>query len=314
VIIRIVTPCRNVVGYQCFGGLCRLHLQGEDDIPPHHYTTFQSRRLWLESSSPWKSEIWHTDMIFFFTSNELSITILLQVTEYWLDDRMIGVRIPGWGLGIFLFTTASRPALGSTHSPIQWVPVALSLEVKRPSSKNAWSLLPLHQYAFMAWYSVKRAQGQLYFYLSSFLHSASKFLNQTVRPTGGFCIMAFCLLLLGKADFGQEMQIVVGESILLARCSVWLIKVLEIKNNLEVFLFWITRGYSSQCDDVTEEFHNNRVLKRAEGERTRTYYPDSKNSHQIMMRWAGYAARMGEMSNVCNILVREPEGKRILKT
>jgi len=33
-----------------------------------------------------------------------------------------------------------------------------------------------------------------------------------------------------------------------------------------------------------------------------------------MMRWAGYAARMGEMSNVCNILVREPEGKRILKT
>jgi len=39
-------------------------------------------------------------MIFFFTSNELSITILLQVTEYWLDDRMIGVRIPA-GAGNF---------------------------------------------------------------------------------------------------------------------------------------------------------------------------------------------------------------------
>jgi hypothetical protein len=36
------------------------------------------------------------------------------------------------GLGIFLFTTASRTALGPTQSPIQWVPGALSLGVKRP--------------------------------------------------------------------------------------------------------------------------------------------------------------------------------------
>jgi hypothetical protein len=36
------------------------------------------------------------------------------------------------GLGIFLFTTASRTALGPTELPIQWVPGALSLEVKRP--------------------------------------------------------------------------------------------------------------------------------------------------------------------------------------
>jgi hypothetical protein len=35
------------------------------------------------------------------------------------------------GLGIFLFTTASRTALGPTHPPIQWVPGALSLGVKR---------------------------------------------------------------------------------------------------------------------------------------------------------------------------------------
>jgi hypothetical protein len=36
------------------------------------------------------------------------------------------------GLGIFLFTTASRLALGSAQPPIQWVPGALSLGVKLP--------------------------------------------------------------------------------------------------------------------------------------------------------------------------------------
>jgi hypothetical protein len=36
-----------------------------------------------------------------------------------------------WGLGIFLFTFTSRTALGPTQHPIQWVPGALSLGVKR---------------------------------------------------------------------------------------------------------------------------------------------------------------------------------------
>jgi hypothetical protein len=36
------------------------------------------------------------------------------------------------GLGIFLFIIISRIALGPTHTPIQWVKGALSLEIKWP--------------------------------------------------------------------------------------------------------------------------------------------------------------------------------------
>jgi hypothetical protein len=68
--------------------------------------------------------------------------------DYGLDDRGFDFR---QGLGIFLFTTASRPALGPTQPPIQWVPGAVSLGIKRPGCeadhtppssaevKNAWS-------------------------------------------------------------------------------------------------------------------------------------------------------------------------------
>jgi hypothetical protein len=41
------------------------------------------------------------------------------------------------GLGIFLFTTAFRKALGPTQPPIQWVPEALSLGIKRPGRSTA---------------------------------------------------------------------------------------------------------------------------------------------------------------------------------
>jgi hypothetical protein len=43
------------------------------------------------------------------------------------------VRFPGGGgAGNFLFTTVSRKSLGPTQPHIQWIPVALSLSVKRP--------------------------------------------------------------------------------------------------------------------------------------------------------------------------------------
>jgi hypothetical protein len=56
---------------------------------------------------------------------ELSSTVL----GYGMDDRGFECRL---GLGIFLFTTASRPALVPTQPPIQWVAGVLSLGVKRP--------------------------------------------------------------------------------------------------------------------------------------------------------------------------------------
>jgi hypothetical protein len=93
-------------------------------------------------------------------SRDSSVGIALS---YGVDDR--GSRVPR--LGIFLFTTASRTALGPTQPPIQWVPGALSLGVKRPGvkltthlhlvprSKNEWSYTSTPPYAFMAWCLVK---------------------------------------------------------------------------------------------------------------------------------------------------------------
>jgi hypothetical protein len=50
---------------------------------------------------------------------------------YGLDDRGSRVRFPAEAV-IFLLTAASRTALGPTQPPIQGVPGALSLGVKRP--------------------------------------------------------------------------------------------------------------------------------------------------------------------------------------
>jgi hypothetical protein len=65
---------------------------------------------------------------------------------------MVGFRFPA-GHGIFLYSSASRAALGSTQPPIQWVPGVISPRVGRtgreadhsPSAeiKNGGAISPL---------------------------------------------------------------------------------------------------------------------------------------------------------------------------
>jgi hypothetical protein len=71
------------------------------------------------------------------------------------------------GLGGFLFSIASRPALGLTEPPIQWIQGYPSPAVKRPGReadhsplssaevKNAWTCTSTPQYVFTVWCLVK---------------------------------------------------------------------------------------------------------------------------------------------------------------
>jgi hypothetical protein len=57
--------------------------------------------------------------------------VIAQSVQRWATGWTIGVLgfDSRWGLGIFLFTTASRTALDTTQPPIQWVPGALCFGV-----------------------------------------------------------------------------------------------------------------------------------------------------------------------------------------
>jgi hypothetical protein len=123
--------------------------------------------------------------------------------QFWRSRHRLkdNIKITGWtigvlgfdyrrGLKIFLFTTATRTALGPTQPPIQWVTGALSLGVKRPGREADHSIscrgqrmsgaIPrLPQYVFMAWCSVK-AQGQLYLLLLPWSWFLSRVIKKAV--------------------------------------------------------------------------------------------------------------------------------------
>jgi hypothetical protein len=85
---------------------------------------------------------------------------------------MLRARLPvfdsGQGLGLFLFATASRPAMRPTQPHIQWVLGFLSLWVKRPwneadhslrssvEDKNQWSYTSTFPVRHMTWCWIKQ--------------------------------------------------------------------------------------------------------------------------------------------------------------
>jgi hypothetical protein len=122
---------------------------------PELYILALHTDLHNSSSSP-HNEI--TETTYRVRSRDSSVGI---ATGYGLDDWAVRVKNPGKDKN-FIFSTSSRPALGSTQPPIQWVPGALSPEVKRQGReddhspptcvevKKMWIYTSTLPYAFMA--------------------------------------------------------------------------------------------------------------------------------------------------------------------
>jgi hypothetical protein len=75
----------------------------------------------INCASPYYHLQGKTICLYSVKSRDSSVGIALG---YGLDDRGFEFR---QGLGIFFFTTISRPILWPTQSPIQWVPGTLSM-------------------------------------------------------------------------------------------------------------------------------------------------------------------------------------------
>jgi len=82
-----------------------------------------------------------------------SVETRLRAGRPWFNSRQ-------WAMIGFLFATASRPALGHTQCPIQWIPGTPTPEVKQPGREadhsppssaevtNAWSYISTPQISF----------------------------------------------------------------------------------------------------------------------------------------------------------------------
>jgi hypothetical protein len=97
---------------------------------------------------------------------------------YGLDDR--GFEF--WqGVGIFLFTTAYRPALRPTQPPFQGVPGDLFLGVKRPGCEAECVELYLHSPNSPSWCGSELKQSNNFLYLYLFNMYTYVFRNSVCR-------------------------------------------------------------------------------------------------------------------------------------
>jgi hypothetical protein len=146
----------------------------------------------------------------------------------------------------------SRPALGPTQPPIQWVTGTFSVGVKRsgrgadhslPFSaevKNAWTYTSTPQYAFTAWCSVK-AQGQLYLYLYRYEGVSKSFQTgrlerelQMVQFSATRCI-CIAILWVGLVSFAAIALCVASQRVFII---IIIIIIIIISLSTQVGKFW----------------------------------------------------------------------------
>jgi hypothetical protein len=161
-----------------FGGPYRLHLQGiRNPRAVNQREQVPTRRFTQDLHGPTTQKTAFFIVTAVKTSNLTSVDFDLNfvLPNDGSRDSVVGIAT-GYGAGRprgrssspgrvknFLFSTSSRPVLGSTQPPIQSVPRDLSPEVKRPRReadhsrpasaqvKKMWIYTSTPPYAFMAW-------------------------------------------------------------------------------------------------------------------------------------------------------------------
>jgi hypothetical protein len=93
-------------------------------------------QIWVNSTNTISENVWCK--LNFLTANKVFLQPPGYSEDYGLDDRGALSSSPG-NVKNFLFCMSSRPAVGPIRPPIQWIPEALSLEVKRPRLEADYS-------------------------------------------------------------------------------------------------------------------------------------------------------------------------------
>jgi hypothetical protein len=138
----------------------------------------RSTNTWALISFPFKSGNYMTISCSVLTQTEAGIANSVRWLGHRLDDWRIVVRFPAEA-AIFLFSTASRQALGPSQLHIQRIPLSSFPGGKRTGHEEAyvlqlvamlrmcWAIPPL-PHVFMAWWLIKHRDYFTLLYLRSF--------------------------------------------------------------------------------------------------------------------------------------------------